>query len=63
MQAQAALDQANLELSYTVIRAPDDGVVAKVEQLQVGDYINAGNAGVQPGLDPRYLGGGEFQGG
>jgi membrane fusion protein (multidrug efflux system) len=41
MQAQAALDRANLDLSYTVIRAPDDGVVARVEQLQVGDYINA----------------------
>jgi len=41
MQAQAALDRANLDLSYTAVRAPDDGVVAKVEQLQVGDYINA----------------------
>jgi membrane fusion protein (multidrug efflux system) len=41
MQAQAVLDRANLDLSYTVIRAPDDGVVARVEQLQVGDYINA----------------------
>jgi membrane fusion protein (multidrug efflux system) len=41
MQAQAALDRANLDLSYTVIRAPDDGVVDRVEQLQVGDYINA----------------------
>lgn len=41
MQAQAALDRANLDLSYTVIRAPDEGVVARVEQLQVGDYINA----------------------
>jgi membrane fusion protein (multidrug efflux system) len=41
MQAQAALDRADLELSYTVIHASDDGVVAKVEQLQVGDYINA----------------------
>jgi len=40
-EAQAALDRANLELSYTVIRAPDEGVVARVEQLQVGDYINA----------------------
>jgi membrane fusion protein (multidrug efflux system) len=40
-QAQAALDKAKLDLSYTVVRAPDDGVVAKVEQLQVGDYINA----------------------
>jgi membrane fusion protein (multidrug efflux system) len=41
MQAQAALDRANLELSYTVVRASDEGIVAKVEQLQVGDYINA----------------------
>jgi membrane fusion protein (multidrug efflux system) len=41
MQAQASLDRANLELSYTVIRAPSDGITAKVEQLQVGDYINA----------------------
>lgn len=40
-QAQAALDRAELELSYTVISAPASGVVAKVEQLQVGDYIAA----------------------
>lgn len=40
-QAQAALDRAELELSYTVITAPADGVVAKVEQVQVGDYIAA----------------------
>lgn len=41
LQARAALDRAQLNLSYTVIRAPDDGIVAKVEQLQVGNYINA----------------------
>src|ERR1700723_1295155 len=40
-QAQAALDRAQLNLSYTVIIAPTDGVVAKVEQLQVGDTIAA----------------------
>jgi membrane fusion protein (multidrug efflux system) len=40
-QAQAALDRARLNLSYTVISAPTDGVVAKVEQLQVGDTIAA----------------------
>jgi membrane fusion protein (multidrug efflux system) len=40
-EAQAALDRANLNLSYTVVVAPSDGVVTKVEQLQVGDYINA----------------------
>jgi membrane fusion protein, multidrug efflux system len=40
-EAQAALDKANLDLSYTAVRAPADGVVAKVEQLQVGDYVTA----------------------
>ena len=44
LQAQAALERAQLNLSYTVIRAPEDGIVAKVEQLQVGNYINASNA-------------------
>ncbi len=39
-QAQAALDRARLNLSYTVIVAPEDGTVTKVEQLQVGDYVN-----------------------
>jgi membrane fusion protein, multidrug efflux system len=41
VRAQAALDRAQLNLSYTVISAPTDGVVAKVEQLQVGDTIAA----------------------
>jgi membrane fusion protein (multidrug efflux system) len=41
MQAQAVLDKARLDESYTVIAAPDDGIVTKVEQLQIGDYINA----------------------
>lgn len=40
-QAQAALDRARLNLSYTIIKAPADGVAAKVEQLQVGDYVAA----------------------
>jgi membrane fusion protein (multidrug efflux system) len=39
--AQAALDRAELNLSYTVIRAPENGIVTKVDQLQVGDYVNA----------------------
>jgi membrane fusion protein (multidrug efflux system) len=41
MQAQAELDRAELDLSYTTITAPDDGVVTQVEKLQVGDYVNA----------------------
>jgi membrane fusion protein, multidrug efflux system len=40
--AQAALDRAELNLSYTEIRAPENGIVTKVDQLQVGDYVNAG---------------------
>ncbi len=40
-QAQAELDRELLNLSYTVIPAPTDGIVTRVEQLQVGDYINA----------------------
>ena len=41
LQAKAALDRARLNLSYTVIVAPSDGIVTKVEQLQVGDYVTA----------------------
>ncbi|HTZ38194.1 MAG TPA: HlyD family secretion protein [Stellaceae bacterium] len=40
-RAQAVLDQRLIDLKDTVIRAPDDGTVTKVEQLQVGDYITA----------------------
>jgi len=43
-QAQANLDEANLNLSYTVITAPFDGIVTKVEYLQPGNYIHQGEA-------------------
>ncbi len=39
--ALAQLGRAHLDRSWTVIRAPEDGRVTKVDQLQVGDYINA----------------------
>lgn len=42
--AKARLDRARLDLSYAEVRAPDDGIVAKVDELQVGDYVNAGSA-------------------
>jgi membrane fusion protein (multidrug efflux system) len=41
MQAQAALDQAKSDLSDTSIRAPADGVVTRVSQLQPGSYVQA----------------------
>ena len=40
-RAQAALDRAKLALSYTVVRASQDGIVAKADQLQVGDWVEA----------------------
>ena len=46
--AQAALDRAELNLSYTVVRAPEDGVVTKVDQLQVGDWVQGVNTGAAP---------------
>jgi membrane fusion protein (multidrug efflux system) len=39
-QAAAALDRARLNVSYGTIVAPQDGVVTRVEQLQVGSYVN-----------------------
>jgi membrane fusion protein (multidrug efflux system) len=41
--AQAQLNQAELDLSHTVVTAPADGVVTKVNQLPAGDYLTAGN--------------------
>ena len=40
-RAQAALDKAELDLSYTTIHAAKPGIVTKVEQLQVGSYVTA----------------------
>jgi membrane fusion protein, multidrug efflux system len=40
-QMQAQLDQAQLDLSHTVILAPLDGMVTKVDKLPVGNYLNA----------------------
>jgi membrane fusion protein (multidrug efflux system) len=41
-EARAQLDRARLDLSYSVVVAPDDGVVTRVDELQVGDYVNTG---------------------
>ncbi len=42
--AKAQLDRARLDLSYATVTAPDDGIVAQVDDLQVGDFVNPGAA-------------------
>ena len=39
-QAQAQVDQAALDLSHTVVSAPSAGIVTKVTNLPVGEYLN-----------------------
>jgi membrane fusion protein (multidrug efflux system) len=41
-EARAQLDRARLDLSYTTVTAPDDGVVTKVDDLQAGDFVSSG---------------------
>jgi len=40
-RAQALVDQKQIDVKDTVVRAPEDGIVTKVEQLQVGDYMTS----------------------
>jgi membrane fusion protein (multidrug efflux system) len=40
-EAAAKAELARLDTTYAVVRAPKDGVVTRVQQLQVGGYINA----------------------
>ncbi|TWB15227.1 membrane fusion protein (multidrug efflux system) [Nitrospirillum amazonense] len=40
--ARADLDRARLDLSYATVTAPDDGIVTKVDELQVGDFVTPG---------------------
>ncbi len=42
--AEAALKRARLNLGYTTVYAAQDGVVTKVDQLQVGSAVSAGKA-------------------
>jgi membrane fusion protein (multidrug efflux system) len=43
-EAKALLDRARLDLAYTRVVAPEDGVVTKVDELQMGDFVNSGTA-------------------
>ena len=45
MQAQAELQRARLNVSYTEVYAPSDGIVTRVEQMPVGTYLNASQTG------------------
>lgn len=41
MQAKAQLERARLNAGYATVVAPADGVVARVDQLPLGAYLNA----------------------
>jgi membrane fusion protein (multidrug efflux system) len=41
MRAQADLQRAKLNVSYTDVVAPSDGIVTRVDQMPVGTYLNA----------------------
>ncbi|MGE5723032.1 MAG: HlyD family secretion protein, partial [Sphingomonadales bacterium] len=40
-RAKAALDRARINLGHTTVRAMQAGIVTKVNQLQVGNYVSA----------------------
>lgn len=42
-QAELELEQAKLDLSYTVLRAPFTGILSTDRRLSTGTYVNAGN--------------------
>lgn len=41
-KAASRLEQARISLADTIVRAPQDGVVTRVNQLQVGNYVTPG---------------------
>jgi membrane fusion protein, multidrug efflux system len=45
MQAQAQLARAQLNVAYTEVVAPADGIVTRVDQMPVGTYLNASQTG------------------
>src|SRR6202034_42738 len=54
-RAQAMLDEKQIDLNDTVIRAPENGTVTKVEQLQIGDYMTAATPVFSLMSDPLWL--------
>ena len=41
MRAQAQLERAQLNIAYTTVTAPADGIVTRVQQMPIGTYLNA----------------------
>ena len=58
--AKAQLDRARLDLSYAAVTAPDDGIVTRVDDLQVGNFVNPGHRRVLAAVEPAHLDRGEF---
>jgi membrane fusion protein (multidrug efflux system) len=46
LQAQAAVDEAQRNLTNSVVRAPFDGIVTNVDSLQVGAYLQPPQSGI-----------------
>jgi membrane fusion protein, multidrug efflux system len=40
--AKAQLDRTRLDLSYATVTAPDDGIATRVDDLQIGSFVNPG---------------------
>jgi len=45
LQARAAVERAKLNVGYTEVAAPADGIVTRVDQLPVGAYLNTSQTG------------------
>lgn len=43
-KAASQLEKARIALNDTIVRAPRDGIVTRVHQLQVGNYVTAGRS-------------------
>ena len=55
-QREVDVEDAKLNLSYTVVTAPEDGKVSKVN-VQEGQFLQAGQSTIQYCTQYQYLGG------
>ena len=54
-QRQVDVDDAKLNLSYTIITAPADGLVSKVN-VQVGQFLSCRSVHIQYRARPEFMG-------